>query len=65
MVNSESKVGEFRVSTKTSLAWQLLYKIIANDSGQPSKNRQEGQALKYASLSNISPGKHMFPLQKQ
>ena len=40
MVNSESKVGEFRVSTKTSLAWQLLYKIIANDSGQPSKNRK-------------------------
>ena len=38
--DSDSKVGEFRVSTKTSLAWQLLYKIIANDSGQPSKNRK-------------------------
>lgn len=37
---SDSKVGEFRVSTKTSLAWQLLHKIIANDSGQPSKTRQ-------------------------
>lgn len=61
--DSGSKVGEFRVSIKISLAWKILHKIISNDSRKPSKNRQRAQGLKYvnASLRNISPGTTNVP----